>query len=522
MREDDIRQAIANLPPERFEHFARELVRRELYPNLNPTTDSYDLGEDSRSEPSTIFMQGGKWISLAISKTISLTKIRADCNTIKANGRQIDILVFVSSKDTKRTSTAENWRKQIKSEFSWELEMRTLCWLVPVASQPKFESLVDDYLYIPPPGGDYVQTIENEFTTHTERALKQISNKIPGLPSSLQRGEISTIEEQLASRLPVLLTGEAGTGKSAIGAQLAHNGINAGKAVLLLDARLIGHITTRIILREHLGLRGPVHSAVLRIGKYKGCRLIIDQLDNIAGMPIADRVVDLVLDCIPDPDHVDIVVISRNQEKNERRLISRLLSGNFVEIPCLPISETTVVNVFNQIGITNYTTETIELGRNLLNLELIGKIQQQIPYYDFRKLTSEVFLWEEYMDILIGDEESTVGEQILAEAICLAKHALSTTEGTFGLPYPLLHTQQRMVSWGIIMPVEGRVHRFRHERFQEYLYAWDATQRLVLPRQVISEITPYRSQNIFQWMNAIYLRNNSSMHERFLREALDV
>jgi hypothetical protein len=294
------------------------------------------------------------------------------------------------------------------------------------------------------------------------------------------------------------------------------------KTVLLLDARSIGHLNTELDLRAHLGLRGPVHTAILRMGKHKGCRLIVDQLDNLVGTPAANLVIDLVLNSLTTPDNVDVVVISRNQEKNEGRLLSRLLLDTFTELASSPISETTVLDVFDQIGIKDYSQETVELGRNLLNLELIGKIREQLPGFDFRLLTSEVYLWEQYMEILISNEDSAIGDQILAEGVRLAKHGLSTTEGTFELPYPLLHFQQRLISWGIITPVEGRIHRFRHERFQEFIYAWDATQRLALPRQVISEITPYRSQNIFRWMNAMYLRNKSSMYGRFLREAFDV
>jgi hypothetical protein len=521
MREDDILNAIVCMPSDRFERFARELVRRELYHGLNPTSESYDLGEDARTELSTVFMHGGKRISLAISKTTSLSKITADCKTIQANERPVDVIVYITDEDI-RTDVEEEWRSQIRSEFGWELEMRTPRWLAPVASQPVFESLVDDYLHIPPPGGDYVQTIQREFTIHSTHTLNQISDKIPGLSTSLPRREISTIEEQLASRIPVLLTGGAGTGKSAIGAQLALNAIDAGKAVLLVDARSIGHLNTELDLRAHLGLHGSVHSAILRIGKHIGCRLIVDQLDNLVGTPAANLVIDMVLNSISASDQIDVVVISRNQEKNEGRLLSRLFTGKFIELSSSLISETTVINVFDQIGIKNYTTETVELGRNLLNLELIGKIQEQLPGYDFRLLTSEVFLWEQYMEILIRDEDSIIGDQILAEAVRLAKHALSTTEGTFELPYPLLHSQQRLISWGIITPVESRIHRFRHERFQEFIYAWDATQKLALPRQVISEITPYRSQNIFRWMDAIYLRNNSSVYAQFLREAFDV
>ena len=66
------------------------------------------------------------------------------------------------------------------------------------------------------------------------------------------------------------------------------------------------------------------------------------------------------------------------------------------------------------------------------------------------------------------------------------------------------------------------MHRFRHERFQEFVYAWDATQRLALPGQVMTEITPYRSPNIFRWMEEMYRRKNSLIYEQFLRETFDV
>ena len=126
------------------------------------------------------------------------------------------------------------------------------------------------------------------------------------------------------------------------------------------------------------------------------------------------------------------------------------------------------------------------------------------------------------MEILICAEESSIGDQILAEAVRLSKLALSNVEGTFELPYPLLHSQQRLVSWGILALVEGRGHRFRHERFHEFIYACDATQRLALPKKVLTEITSFRSKNIFRWMEEMYRRNNSSIYEQFLRETLDV
>jgi hypothetical protein len=136
MRENDIRTAIKNLSGYGFECFARELVRRELYPGLNPTSRSHDLGEDAHTEPSTLFLHDGKWVSLAASKKATWGKIEEDCRRCRETGRHIDILVFVTAGDP-RTDTVRDWHKKVKQEFKWDLEVRALRWLAPAANRPK-------------------------------------------------------------------------------------------------------------------------------------------------------------------------------------------------------------------------------------------------------------------------------------------------------------------------------------------------------------------------------------------------
>src|SRR3989304_6339902 len=93
MREEEIRDAIIGLSGDKFELFVRELVRRELYPGLNPTSPSYDLGEDARTQSSTVFTHNGLWVSLIISKTTPLAKIKRDRETCRKTGRRIDVIV---------------------------------------------------------------------------------------------------------------------------------------------------------------------------------------------------------------------------------------------------------------------------------------------------------------------------------------------------------------------------------------------------------------------------------------------
>ena len=153
-------------------------------------------------------------------------------------------------------------------------------------------------------------------------------------------------------------------------------------------------------------------------------------------------------------------------------------------------------------------------------------INQQKPDFDFAMLLEEVDLWEQYRQIWLEREAviSNKGdaEQMWAEAIRLARIGLNSEDRSFAFDYPDSRQQQRLVSGNIVANIEGRLHRFRHEKLQDFLYAWDATQRGMMPSAVMTEIKPYRTRNILDWMAEIYRRAGSRLFEPFLREALDV
>lgn len=524
MREDLIRAAIENLSPDRFERFAYELLSRTLYPGLNPTSSSADLGEDARTEPTTTFLHNDKHVSLAISKTATIAKLREDCQRCRQTDRQIDVIVFATA-GSPQTRTEDRWRNEVEKEHGWELEVRTIRWLAPTAGRPQHESLVDDYLQVPPPDGDFVQTIETQFACHTEHALKRINRLIPGIDHPFARPELERIEAQLGLGNPVVLTGDAGSGKSGIAATLAEAATNKGMVVLLLDARRVGHVRNEAHLRQHLPLNGPVAAAVQRVGKYKGCRFIIDQLDSIAGQPSAQVLADLAAACV-GPEGVETIVISRKREHHEACLLDHLANQGFREITSFPLNETSVTDALSQIGIFQPSDDLLELGRNLLNLELIASIRQQRPGFDFSNVLSEVDLWEQYIEALIQREkvgsDSATAEQIIAEAAELARYALSNPDRVVELDYPRSHVQQRLISWQVLEIEYGDNARFRHDQFQSYLYAWRATQRGAMPLTVLGEIQPHASRNVIVWMDKIYARSGSPKRQQFLKEAFNV
>ena len=138
---------------------------------------------------------------------------------------------------------------------------------------------------------------------------------------------------------------------------------------------------------------------------------------------------------------------------------------------------------------------------------------------------NEVDLWEQYLQVLQNREDNGYGdgnaEAIIAEAVRLAQEGLKTGERSFCLNFPPPQQQRRLISWGIIIGNgNDRIHRFYHEEFQDFLYAWDATQRNLMPRVVLTEIDKHMSRNVLIWMQKIYKRQGGQIYKQFLKEVL--
>lgn len=525
MREDDIRAAIERLPGVPFERFARELLRRMLYPGLNPTSTSHDMGEDARTEASTVIMHGGRRVSIGCSKTSTLDKIRTDCRTCKRNGQQIDIMVFTTS-GAPRETTIYAWKRAIKSEFGWDLEVRTIEWLAPAANEIRNEDLVNDYLYIPPPGGDHWHHVDAMCQNETQQYLRRIDQHVTGIPNPIYRQEVNLIEEQLALGRSIVVTGDAGTGKSVIGAQLATLALAVGKSVLFVDARRVRYVRSEADLRRHLSLNGAVHEALSRLGRFKGCRLIIDQLDSAAGQQSAFVLLDLALDCVK-AGAIQVVVISRNREAREAKLLTYILEKGSDPISVPLLDSGRVIHLLQQIGVVEPPTEIIELGRNLLNLDLIGRTAQQHQAISFANVTDEVDLWEGYLSALTDregvDTRAYDPELLVGEAVRLATISLRSENGIVCLDYPLSHEQRRLESWGVIRQEEAELHyRFGHEKLPDFLYAWNAAKSNKMPDDVIADLGPFRSANVLLWLERMYAKISLQVHMRFLEVMFNV
>ena len=523
MRQDQIETAIKNLPWERFEDFANEILRQSEFPGLIPTSRSHDLGQDAKTTWLTYFLNNDQWVFVATSKTSTLSKLRSDCE--KNRHQKIDVCVFAVPEeileDTKKT-----WGQNIKDEFGWDLEVRDIRYFAPTAAnRPQFDRLVFDFLHIPPPDGDFPETILSEFQNCTKRALRNVNVHIPGIANSINRREVERIEEQFSLGKAVLLTGGAGVGKTGIGYLLAERVYQRNKVVVFLDARKVGHINDENGLRQFYSLKGSVKSAISYIGRWKGCTVIIDQLDNVIGLNASMILVDFAIDCL-EQEGVEILVISRKKESHEVKLLDKLIKKGYIELNCFDIDMETTVDLLKELGIANPSDDLIQLGQNLLNLEMIANIHARSPNFSLNSLTHEIDLWIKFLEILeereSGSQDPLEAESLIHTAVKLARDGLNTDGRNFIVERPHSRALKRLISWGIILSEEqgSNWFRFKHEKLQDFLYSKDAVERRLMPLQIINEIKDYRIRNIIAWMDQLYARTGSTYYRQFTRELL--
>lgn len=370
-------------------------------------------------------------------------------------------------------------------------------------------------------GNENIKLLNEKFSRITSRNLRKIQTKIPGLKESLVRNEAILVEGQLLKGQHVVLTGEAGTGKSGIAARIAQNAMETGKATLLIDARDISTSQTEKDVREYLDLTESFVSTIEQICDVMECRIILDQLDNVAGLRSAKIVVELIQELVQGINGLELMAVCRNKELHERDLLNGLLSNGLAEVICNEITQDQVANVLGSIGVKDYSPEVLSFGKNLLNLELIGQIHGQQPDFDFSTLTDVVYLWDKYIDTWYVREGRDAGEEMFIYAANLSRLGLNHPDGIIEREMPAPAALQRLVSWGIITLVDGRMYRFRHEKFQDYIYARDAADRLLLPQSILNEIPDHKSRNVFWWVESIYASRNSSMRLKFFEEVFN-
>ena len=360
------------------------------------------------------------------------------------------------------------------------------------------------------------------FNRVTNKSKKFLSPKLRGIPNFLSREETDVVLNHVINSTPVILTGDAGAGKSAIAVELLKKASEKNIFSLLIDAKTLTLIQNAGDLRAYFDIDESIYEAIQRLGEFIRVVLIIDQLDNIAGTIPCEIAIELLTACT-DFEGVSVVAVSRYRESNEQGAIRPLLEFGFTNIHCQSITDEQIINVLNQIGVDTIPHSIIEIATNLLNLDILCEIVRTTNSQDITNIQDEIDLWEGYRLLLVERETYAAhrGEEFIAEAVRLARIGLQSPDRGFDMDYPQRPIQTRLSSSNVVEKISGRRYQFSHEKLQDYLYAWDACENGTLSDVVMADIGELHARNVIIWMRDIYQRTNTLMYERFLEGVLD-
>lgn len=365
---------------------------------------------------------------------------------------------------------------------------------------------------------------EKALSNETENSERELKPKLRGIHQVVHRRETEQIIQQLELGRPVLLTGEAGIGKSGIGVALVDEVRRRNAFPLLLDARHVLNAGDSTDLRSYFDIDEPLDEVIERLGRAKRLYLLLDQLDNIVGAPSCRILVNFVIQCAKC-DGVNAVVISRHRETNEQGALRPLLEAGFQEVICRPLDIETIRRILEEVGIRQIAPELLRLASNLLNLELICEIVRDRGNDGLGPLQDEIELWERYVTTLQEREErapNLPARDLLMEAARLAKVGLACPDRSFVMDDPPTAAQNRLVSNYIVVRSSdsGFRYRFAHEKLQDYLYARHASRLGLSVSQVYEEIDRLHARNVLIWMLELYSRSNAPQYEPFFEELL--
>ncbi|MHB0878570.1 MAG: hypothetical protein ACYC5O_21235 [Anaerolineae bacterium] len=352
------------------------------------------------------------------------------------------------------------------------------------------------------------------------RKLRAISDRfvrrdlvtMPVLGSLPRTEEVERAIRLLAKHHALLVTGEGGTGKSAIALLVSERLRDTGEVVLHLRCDLLPpHSASPGAIAAHLDLREPLADLIAAAGRRRQVTVILDQLDTIAETPLLITMCSFARQVRQMPN-TRVMVVSRTHHVRHVKLISEL---QFQECAVEPLGDDEVRRQLAALHVHTPSLQLVAIASNLLNLSLVATLASSDV--DLSGVEHEIDLWDRYREELRHRE----GEDSHKRAICLAVDHLRSGEREFPLERPLDTPSHNLVSRGVLERAWGERYRFRHEDIQDYLYAWDAAiVRALMPEEVVAELPPQSRRGVLRWMQRIYHRESPEREARFVRELL--
>jgi hypothetical protein len=231
--------------------------------------------------------------------------------------------------------------------------------------------------------GGEAQTVEDAIRAHAlEFVRARTTNLING--TFIAREELEQIHDAMADASPphILITGEAGSGKSQVIAQVVERAMDGGQPVLALDVSGLSNETDAASVGAALGLPDAPATSLAIVARDRKALLAVDAVDSastLRGRPITlFGVVGEVLRQARAHPNVVVVVACRSADlENDDRLRDLVAEHdvpNRFDVPDLSVEQVAEAVTTAGFDSTMLSTEQLALVQNPYNLSLMLRV----------------------------------------------------------------------------------------------------------------------------------------------------
>ena len=308
--------------------------------------------------------------------------------------------------------------------------------------------------------------------------------------NSMPRDEVSTAEGLLTSAkesVSVLVTGEAGVGKSGVMFQVVEGLMAAGFPVLALRADWLNSTQLADDVGAQCGLLGSPPRVLAAVAQKKSCVLVIDQLDAVSmasgrNSALYECMNDILLQAL-SYDNMNILLACRkfdlDHDNRLRRLASQGTDSTTVTVNRL--SEERVLEVVKSLGIDadRLTEGQLSLLSVPLHLWLLSDLVQdeEVSALNFESANDLYERFWLFKQRILGER---LGRQIhwtqVIGTLCDYMHEYQVLTAPQDLVDEWDADATAMSSENVLV-LDGLRYSFFHEGFFDYCYARSFSRR---------------------------------------------
>ena len=315
----------------------------------------------------------------------------------------------------------------------------------------------------------------------------------------IDRFEIESIHESWeSSDEPILLYGDAGTGKSGIALNIGKQLVREGNPILFIRATDFPKNQDPIdFLQNRISIDIPLIKAITKIGQERNLFIIIDQLDSVAGTDLGKQFVSFIQIIARIPNIYSLVVTRTYELEHDTDI--RTLQFNNIKSGLLTQDQT--IRLLKTLGIFKYPEILLEIASNLLNLSIISEIATKSSK-NCIDINSEVKLWDYYINTIKQSE----GEEVTDFLEGLARETIKEEKRIFLVANSEKSKLKKALSRGILLNAPGRNYKFRHEQIQDFLCAYSLLPEKADLNFILDEFGNNIPITVLSWLQRLYYK----------------